>query len=151
MRNLLSFCIMLCFSLGVSAQNGTDMPRGNATQSAPKLVEQKFQIEFPKASNVLWEKTANRYLANFTMNGFTMHALYTSAGLWLLTNIDVPLNKIPQEALEHRKANFGDFSISKTGFFDSTNKGSYYYFILKKNGATRKAKYDDKGNFLGVE
>lgn len=149
MRKLLSCFVLLCLSLCMVAQ--PDTPRGDAAQSAPKLVEQKFQSEFPKASEVAWERKANRFMANFTMNGYTMHALYTSAGLWLLTNIDIPLEKIPDNATDHKDANFSDFKITKTGFFDSTNKGSYYYLILKKNGVTKKAKYNDKGVFLGVE
>ncbi|MCI4669013.1 MAG: PepSY-like domain-containing protein [Bacteroidia bacterium] len=148
MRKLLSFAIMLCLSLGMAAQGQT---RGNGTQNIPNQVEQKFQSEFLKAQNVNWLQKDNRFIAVFTMNGFEMRALYTAAGLWVNTDIDLPIEKIPAKAKDHRSTNYSGFSIKKTGFLDSEKNGSHYYFIVEKNGVKFKLKYDDKGNFLGQE
>ena len=147
MRKLVSFLVLLTMGYVTYGQQGS---RGDGSQVAPQLVEQKFQSEFPKATQVSWERKDNRYLARFIMNGYQMYALYTSAGLWLFTDIKVPIEKVPAKAKQHCSTNFGDFSIVRSGFHDSMNSGSYYVLTIKKNGVMKKAKYDENGNFLGL-
>jgi len=150
MRKLAILLAFTVLAMPLFAQN---TPRGERAQEAPNLdlVEQKFQSEFPKANRVSWETKGNRYLAVFTMNGYQMQALYTSAGLWIHTDIVVPIEKVPRNALNHCKSKFPDFNIIKSGFHDSMNKGSYYIILIRKNSTTKKVKYDDKGNYLGLE
>lgn len=138
--------ILLILGLGLSFVLFAQQTRGQGSV-APELVSEKFQSEFPKAMGINWEKKGNRYEATFSMNGFRMYALYTSAGLWLHTVIDVPMDRIPEDALIHYKKFFADFKILKTGFFDSPG-GSYYTIIVQKNNVKRVLKYNEHGSFL---
>ena len=113
MKKLALLLIPLFATVTLWAQDTT---RGGK-QVAPRIVEQKFQSEFPKAIAVDWKAKDNRFMAIFKMNGYRMKALYTSAGLWLYTDIDVPLEKVPRNARLHCKNKFPDFSLRSCGSY----------------------------------
>ena len=136
-----AFC---CMCLGAFSQPPS---RDGAV---PEMVLQNFQKEFPQARLLNWERSGNSFVARFTLNGFDERAYFSTAGIWLYTDIDIPTaktDKIPEKAMGHFTSNFPSHRILNVGYRDAPS-GSYYYLEINRGGDRRTLRYDDYGNYL---
>lgn len=118
--------------------------------AVPEMVEQNFQRDFPRARLLNWEKSGNSYVARFVLNGFNERAYFSTVGVWLYTDIDIPTtqtDKIPSKAMNHFKSTYAGYRILNAGYRDAPN-GSYYYLEIVGSGDRRTLKYNDAGTLL---
>ena len=118
--------------------------------AVPEMVIQNFQKDFPRARLLNWERSGNSYVARFVLNGFNERAYFSTVGIWLYTDIDIPTtqtDKIPGKAMTHFRNTYSSYRILNAGYRDAPN-GSYYYLEIVGNGDRRTLKYNDAGDYL---
>ncbi len=68
-----------------------------AGTTPPAEVVKAFQLKFPDATHVRWEKeNATEYEANFTWNGADASANFKADGTWLETETGMTYNALPE-------------------------------------------------------
>ncbi|MEL6132456.1 MAG: hypothetical protein AAFR59_03730 [Bacteroidota bacterium] len=118
--------------------------------AVPEMVLQNFQKEFPQARLLNWDRSGNSFVARFVLNGFNERAYFSTAGIWLYTDIDIPTaktDKIPEKAMNHFKSSYPGYRILNAGYRDAPS-GSYYYLEVTRGGERRTLRYDDFGKYL---
>lgn len=55
-----------------------------------------FDSRYPDASRVNWERNGSFYEAEFMGNGYENKAWFTPYGVWVMTEYDLPFNRLPQ-------------------------------------------------------
>ncbi|MEZ4825172.1 MAG: hypothetical protein R3C61_02590 [Bacteroidia bacterium] len=106
-----------------------------------------FQGHFPEAENIIWKKDASGYEVAFVSKTLKMIARYSLAEVWLQTDIEVPLNLIPEDAMSHLRKNFPQATIVKTGYLDAPQSRFFKIDILQ-DGRRRQLRYNDQGEFI---
>ncbi|MDX1905642.1 MAG: hypothetical protein SF053_01310 [Bacteroidia bacterium] len=131
---------------GLAQAQVDGQPRGF---SLPMIVQRHFEEEFHDADNVTWRQTGDKYVASFVKNTFRMDAYYTDNGVWLKTEIDVPLARFPEAARTHLSQTYGNWQVNRTGYHDAED-ARYYWVDISGGGGIRTIQYDDDGVFLRV-
>ncbi len=144
MRLLLTFLSCLVVSLSLTAQ-GT--ARGQDAQGIPEPVKERYLQDFTEGRNAEWRKRNKYYEVAFQLNEYRMVATYSGTGMWVHTEIDIPVEKMPQRAMNHYQENYGSYPLIDTGYHDE--EGDRYYRIrIRRDGVVRMLKYDDNGSFI---
>ena len=122
--------------------------RGNA--AAPVSLQSTFDGHFPGAFDVTWEKDLSGYTAFFVKKNLKMQARYNLSEVWQYTDIIIPREMVPAAVLDHINDTYGSPAILGMGYHDSP---AQRYFILEARVNQKRVmlKYDDDGNFLGME
>jgi hypothetical protein len=83
------------------------------------ISKSSFNIEFPKANNVIWNRSDNFDEATFTdEKGITFTAFYDASGNLVGTTRYVKFEDVPAKGQQEIKKKYKDYTIGKVLFFD---------------------------------
>lgn len=99
--------LILTIVLNTGCSNDRD-PTNNTVVPNSEIIN-AFKQQFPEAKNVVWNKKMEYYVASFDMpqnstnpNGDRLNkAWYTETGDCSLSEIEIPVNDLPQNILQH--------------------------------------------------
>lgn len=75
-------------------------------KDVPAQVKTAFQKQYPKASDVKWDKEGEKYEASFDLNKVDHSVLFDAQGNLLETEVEIELSQLPKGVLDYIKANY---------------------------------------------
>jgi hypothetical protein len=121
--------------------------RGQSPQGIPEQVHNRFLQDFTEGHSPQWRKRGNYYEVAFLLNEYRMVATYSGTGTWMHTEIEIPVEKMPDRAMAHYREQYGSYPLVDTGYHDEEGE-RYYRIRILRDGVVRMLKYDDNGNFI---
>lgn len=114
------------FSLSISAFAGV----------APAAAEKGFSARFPNAQKVKWGKEgANKFEAEFVLNGVRMSASFNQDGKWLETETSINIKDLPKAVSDFVVKNYPKAKINEAAKIERPNADVIYYEAeIKENG-----------------
>jgi hypothetical protein len=105
-----------------------------AQSKTPKAVQTSFNLKFPKATKVTWDKENNHeFEANFIENDLNYSANFSDLGEWLETESKITFDKLPDN-IQTGFNNYHKKEKVKTVAIIETSKGDIQYEIEVKKG-----------------
>lgn len=93
--------------------------------------ENNFNIDFPKASDVSWEKTGLFDQANFvSSDGQKMSAYYDTEGNLVGTTMIKSITDLPEKSRNILKDKYADYSVGQVIFFHDNDQNDNDNMIL---------------------
>ncbi|MDX2246089.1 MAG: hypothetical protein SF052_04905 [Bacteroidia bacterium] len=138
------FWIIACMLVGIVADLHAQT-RG--VYAPPNTLMQVFEDHFPDAENISWKKDASGYEVVFFNHKLKMIARYAISEIWEHTDIEVPVDMMPAQTMDHFRKNFPGATQVKTGYHDSP-EARYYKIDMVIDGKRRQLRYDDNGDFI---
>ena len=110
--------VVLLFATGMCAQK---MQQRNV----PVKVKSSFQILYPAARNVKWDKEGKEYEASFHANKTDNSVLLDLQGNIIETEVEIQLNQLPIGILEYVKTQYGKETKEGTKIIDAEGRVTY--------------------------
>lgn len=85
--------LMLALAGGVMLQSCNDDDDDSISVSPE--IRNAFSQKYPHANGAKWETKAGFYVADFRNNAYDASAWFTPAGVWKMTETDLPYNALP--------------------------------------------------------
>jgi hypothetical protein len=133
---LIALCsVMICFT--VSAQKGADA-------KVPAVLKAAFAKQFPKATDVKWEKEGGNWEVALKNNGKEMTVVMDPKGKVTETEVPIMGTELPGLAMKYIADKFKGKPILSADKITSGMKVTYEVVIEKGNAM----KFDETGKYL---
>jgi len=115
-------------------------------KEVPSVVLNQFQIQFPKAFDIEWEKTTNGYKVEFDTKRSKDHEVwYSIEGKVLKHKEELSERNLPQTIINYIENNYKGYKIDDVDKI--TEKGKVVYQIeVEKRANEIILRFDEKGN-----
>ncbi|MDX2246091.1 MAG: PepSY-like domain-containing protein [Bacteroidia bacterium] len=148
MKKLITALLTSFFFLQLAfAQTEEGNSRGLQTLDVPAVILDAFGNNFPDAVKVSWRRINQDYLAKFMQNGHSMQAVFTDAGIWKYTDIEVREDLLKDRIRQHILNYYPDAVFRKISLHDESGK-SFYSIEIQTGGIRKTLRYSDKGVLL---
>lgn len=105
-----------------------------AQSKTPKAVTSAFNLKFPNATKVKWDKeNAHEYEASFDWKGVSYSANFSDKGEWLETESTITLNQLPPKVLAAFNTSYPKAVVKVVAKIE-TSKGLTQYEVEIKQG-----------------
>ncbi len=143
MKNLfLVISIAAMFSLSACGQKSKDVPAE---------VKTAFELKFPDAKKVKWEKENEKvWEVEFKMSGTEYSACFDADGAWKETEHEIKVSEIPAVVKSTLDSEFEGFEIDEAEMIESS-EGTFYEFELEKGETEMEVVIDPNGMVISKE
>lgn len=130
--------------------NGSCSKNDDHNDSPNENVLATFNKMFPGASQTSWEKENGYYVVDFYNAQFNAEAWFSEAGVWLLTETDLPLNALPSAVMNSFKTSaYYNWNTDDVYRIERMNVEDPTYIIeVELEEEQVKLVYDMDGNLL---
>ena len=97
-------------------------------KQTPKPVLQTFEVLFPGATHVEWDKEFSTYTADFYYEGHEKEVQFDKDGNWMRTKTELTIAEVPSPVIEVA-LEYCDWEIDDVFFFEQANGVAAYYVI----------------------
>jgi len=133
---LISLCtVLICFS--VNAQKGADA-------KVPAVLKASFAKQFPKATDVKWEKEGGNWEVALKNNGKEMTVVMDPKGKVTETEIPIQVTELPGAAMKYIADKFKGKPILSIDKITAGTKVSYEVVVQKGKAMM----FDENGKYL---
>lgn len=115
---------------------GVAMAQDLKPADVPANLKDAFKKEFPKASDVEWERSMENYKVEFDLNRQDHDVWYNASGSIIKKEIEIAETELPQAIRESIKANFPEYRVDDVEMIWQNNLTTYQLEIEK--GPTEK-------------
>jgi hypothetical protein len=112
--------------------------------AVPANVMESFKKDFKGSSGVIWELEGGNYEANFKQKGQKMAAVFEPGGTLKETELQIPLARIPKEAVNYVHQHFKGQKIIDTAKLMMPDGTVDYEIGIKGKDVI----FDSKGAFV---
>ena len=75
--------------------------------NAPAVTRSDFEMRYPTATHVEWEKKKGYGVAEFILDGRECEAWYTKSGEWVMTRFEIRYNELPDAVRDAFEQSYG--------------------------------------------
>ena len=111
---MLTGLVLFLFTMSTSCQT-----------MAPKEVSDSFKQKYPEATDVEWEKEGDEWDVEFMLGEDEYEAVFTEAGEWIETEMEVEHADVPAEVFKTLHLNYDEFEIEEIEWMDSPDFKGY--------------------------
>ena len=98
-----------------------------AVCKVPSEVVEAFNLKFPNATNVKWEKeSVNEYEAEFKWNGESYSANFTVDAKWLETEITISFNQLPEQVQQSFSKDYPNVKLEEVSRIEKPDNKIHY-------------------------
>jgi len=109
------------------------------TNKIPAVVTESFKARYPHAEKVAWKDEITSFEAQFTLNGFTVTADFSSEGEWQNSEKKIQFTDLPGEVHNgFKKSKYADWKITSVVEIDKNGESLQYKVEVKKSGVQKK-------------
>jgi hypothetical protein len=120
-----------------------------AQGKVPKSVETAFNVKFPKAIKVKWEKeNKHEYEANFMQNGLNYSANFSDLGEWFETESLITFDELPLKIQTVFNSNHKEEKIKAVAKIETSKGDTQYEIEIKKGLKTVEYIYNSIGELI---
>ncbi len=141
MKNLLIISALIAMGYQAQAQKMN-------TAQVPAVVRATFKAKFPTVKTNTWEKEAGDFEAGFKLNGATMSAVITPAGVLRETETDIAVDKLPTAVRATLARDFKTAKVTEAATLVSGTGATTYEAEIKQNGKTRDVVFNADGTVV---
>jgi hypothetical protein len=105
-----------------------------AAAQVPAAAKATFQAKFPTVKSVAWEKENTAYEAGFKLNGKTMSAVITPAGMLQETETDMRINELPAAVRATLSRDYKAYKVNETATIVKADGSTVYEAEVSKAG-----------------
>jgi Putative beta-lactamase-inhibitor-like, PepSY-like len=136
MKNVL-IVLMLAITISTSAQKVK-------ASEVPVAVMNAFQKQYPKATDVTWDKEKGNYEASFDLHKVDNSVLFNESGKIIETEIEIEISQLPKGVVEYVKANYKGMSVKEAAKITDANGVVTYEAEIKGMDLL----FDSSGKFM---
>ncbi|MBE0643781.1 MAG: PepSY-like domain-containing protein [Bacteroidetes bacterium] len=120
-----------------------------AQPSVPKEVQKAFQAKFSKASDVKWDKeNDSEFEAEFMMNDVEMSANFSAKGVWIETETEIAIAKLPAAITQRLAKDFKGYAVKEAASVEKPGKDMTYEVEVRKGEKTIEVLLSKDGKVL---
>jgi hypothetical protein len=101
------------------------------TKKVPSAVLSTFNVQFPKAEKIEWEKEKGNYEASFILNKIEQSALLDSSGKLIETEIEIEKNQLPKNANAYFQSHYSSKKIKEVSKITTVQGVTTYEVEIK--------------------
>ncbi len=113
-------------------------------------VQNNFQAQFKKASDVQWTSGENYTKATFVLNNVRTEALYSAEGDFIGTNQAITLEELPVNAKRAFAKKYDGYTVKEAIRFEGTQESAYYISAENEKGSVI-LKVENNGSISAVK
>lgn len=149
------FFFAMLVSFGLCACNDGD--DGIDSQRVSAAVVRAFELKFPQAVDVEWEKEGRYYVADFRapVDGLQgrvmceMDAWYDVEANWKMTVTDVTYDMLPPVVqVGFTSGNYGSWRVEDVHIVEINGKDTLYILEVEQGNTERDLRYNAKGELV---
>ena len=141
MKKLLMLTALAALSYRAQAQK-------LAAAQVPAVVQATFRARFPAVKTNTWEKENGDFEAGFKLNGATMSAVITPAGVLKETETDMAVNKLPAAVRATLARDYSTARITEAATLVSGTGAMTYEAEVKQKGKSRDVVFNADGTVV---
>lgn len=141
MKKLLMLTALAALSYRAQAQK-------LAAAQVPAAVQATFRARFPAVKTNTWEKENGDFEAGFKLNGATMSAVITPAGVLKETETDMAVNKLPAAVRATLARDYPTARITEAATLVSGTGATTYEAEMKQKGKSRDVVFNADGTVV---
>ncbi|MDD2635732.1 MAG: PepSY-like domain-containing protein [Bacteroidales bacterium] len=136
--------LMAVFFLAVGTAVAQDIPESQV----PSLIVNNFKKEFPKATDVEWEREGDIYNVDFEIGLFTDYeAWFTASGTLIKCSMEIPAGDLPKAVTNSIKKEYKGYRIDEAKKIIKNGVETYEVEIEKGNDE-RELVYSKNGKLI---
>jgi hypothetical protein len=130
---------------------GTVFAQDLAESQVPSVVLNTFKKEFPKASDVEWEKQGETYNVDFEIGFFTDYeAWFDGNGKMIKHSEEISEGDLPQTVKNTIKTQYADYKIDDAEKW-TTNGQETFLVEIEKGNEEKHLEFDGAGKILNTK
>ena len=138
MRNKILFGLLLSVFQIVIVGNNILSAQKLKPAEVPADVVQTLDEQYSYVKVTGWMKEGQTYIAS-VKDGATSGKVYiSSAGEWIRTLFNVPVNELPSTITEYVKENFPEYLISVSALEEKEDESTHYYLEVREDAVGSK-------------
>ena len=138
MRNKILFGLLLSVFQIVIVGNNILSAQKLKPAEVPADVVQTLDEQYSYVKVTGWMKEGQTYIASIK-DGATSGKVYiSSAGEWIRTLFNVPVNELPSTITEYVKENFPEYLISVSALEEKEDESTHYYLEVREDAVGSK-------------
>ena len=138
MRNKILFGLLLSVFQIVIISNNFLSAQKLKPAEVPADVVQTLDEQYSYVKVTGWAKEGQTYIAS-VKDGATNGKVYiSSAGEWIRTLFNVPINELPSTITEYVKENFPEYLISVSALEEKEDESTHYYLEVREDAVGSK-------------
>lgn len=138
MRNRLLIILLLSVFQVVVFNNNILSAQKLKPAEVPSAVVETLEEQYSYVKVTGWVKEGQTYVANIK-DGSTNGKVYlSSAGEWIRTLFNVPVNELPSTITEYVKENFPEYLISVSALEEKEDVSTHYYLEVREDAVGSK-------------
>lgn len=142
MKQLFILILVLTFSLYSCCDHNKDVPDKVLTS---------FTQMFPEVTDVEWEmEDENEWEAEFEQDGLEIVACFNADGVWLETEFEIEVSKLPVTALEFLESEYAGWEIEEVEFVENPDFTGFEV-ELENGNEELEIYFDEIGQVIKVE
>ncbi len=134
--------IMAAFALALTAPAHAQMLK---PAQVPAAAAATFKAKFPTVTTNTWEKEGDKYEAGFKLNGSTMSALITPAGVLTETETDMSPAKLPAAVRAKLAGEYKAYKVTEAATLVSADGKTTYEAEVSKGGKHQDVVFNADG------
>lgn len=145
------FVFWAMMTLGVVGLQSCDKDDDNHVQVSANLQE-AFDTRYPNVSSVRWEQKGQFYEAGFVDNGYENKVWFTSDGVWVMTEYDIPFTQLPQPVQDAFKTGvYASWKVDDVDKIEKTDASVIYVIEVESGEKEYELTYLEDGTLIGEE
>lgn len=117
-----------------------------AQSKAPAAVISAFKQKFPTATKVSWGKeNAKEWEAEFTLDGNKVSANFNLEGVWLETEMEIPVSKLPKAVADAIQKQYPNWKITEANKTETAKNGWIYEADIKSGKQKKEVVFKEDG------
>jgi hypothetical protein len=149
MRGIFSISLMVFSSLGLFA-NDNDKPKP-ASVKVDRFVDRAFRTMYPMASDVVWAKQKNYYVAEFHIEDIEVRAWYDQLGVHYMSMTNMPYAQLPEDIkVTFSSGEYESWDVDEVSLIERKGKDPLYTVAVASDDQKYNLCYSSTGSLMKV-
>jgi hypothetical protein len=144
------FTAMVIFSTLELFANDNDKPE-TASVKVDRYVDRVFHTMYPAASDVIWIKQKNYYVAEFQIEDIEVMAWYDQFGVYYMSMTNMPYDRLPEDIKETFTAGeYVSWDVNEVNLVERKGKEPLYTVAVASDEQKYNLCYSANGSLMKV-
>jgi hypothetical protein len=140
----------MVFSSLVLIANDNDKPK-SASVKVDRFVDRAFRTMYPMASDVVWAKQKNYYVAEFHIEDIEVRAWYDQLGVHYMSMTNMPYAQLPEDIkATFSSGEYESWNVDEVSLIERKGKDPLYTVAVASDDQKYNLCYSSTGSLMKV-